>query len=154
MRRQDRQLSDGETAAVLRQGKYVVLSLCRENEPYIVTLSYGFDQSRNCLYLHCAQEGLKLEFCRANPAVCGTVIIDHGYADNECGHPFETVVLRGTVRFDETLEEKRHGVDTILDHLEHDPEAIRQKALKSDEIYKTITVLRLDIAEATGKKGR
>ncbi len=154
MRRQDRRLNDDEVAAILRQGKYVVLSLCRDNEPYIVTLSYGFDQEHRCLYLHCAKDGLKLEFLTANPAVCGTVIIDRGYADGECGHPFETVVLRGLVSRVETLEEKRHGVVTIVRHLEDDPEAIRQKALKTDDVYKTVSVLRLDIAEASGKKGR
>ena len=154
MRRQDRQVKDAEIAAIFREGKHVVLSLCRENEPYIVTLSYGFDQSRNCLYLHCAKDGLKLDFLSANPMVCGTVILDRGYVDNECGHPFETVVFRGLIRIAETLDEKRHGIQTIIGHLESNPQAIMQRALKTDAVYDTIQVLRLDIAEATGKKGR
>lgn len=26
---------------ILKRGKYTILSLCRDNEPYVVTLSYG-----------------------------------------------------------------------------------------------------------------
>ncbi|XEQ92066.1 hypothetical protein SCACP_08820 [Sporomusa carbonis] len=52
MRRHDRQLKTcKEINEILKKGKFVVLSLCQDNEPYIVTLSYGYDQSQNCLYL-------------------------------------------------------------------------------------------------------
>ena len=154
MRRQDRALDDDAITAILKKGKYIVLSLCRDNEPYIVTLSYGFDSVHNCLYLHSANDGLKLDFISANRAVCGTVIIDSGYVDGECGHQYETVVVRGQIHVADTLDEKRSGVDVILNHLEMNPLTIAQKALKTEGAYRAITVLRLDISEMTGKKGR
>lgn len=155
MRRQDRQLKTrDEIDGILMKGKFVVLSLCQDNEPYIVTLNYGYDQSHNCLYLHCANEGLKLDFITRNPLVCGTVIIDKGYIDNECGHEYETAVLRGKVQFINTLEEKRLGIEIILSHLEANPQPIMQKRLKTDDIFKTINVLKLVILDITGKKGR
>ena len=155
MRRQDRELkSREEIDAILNKGRFIVLSLCQDNEPYIVTLSYGYDQSQNCLYLHCANEGTKLDFIRRNSSVCATVIIDKGYVHNECGHEFETVVLRGVLEFVNTLEGKRLGVETILKHLEANPQPIMQKALKTNDAYKTITVLKLVISDVWGKKGR
>jgi nitroimidazol reductase NimA-like FMN-containing flavoprotein (pyridoxamine 5'-phosphate oxidase superfamily) len=155
MRRQDRQLKNkAEIVEILEKGKFVVLALCQGNEPYIVTLSYGYDPLQNCLYLHCANEGLKLDFIRNNPAVCGTIIIDKGYIENECGHEYETIVLRGQVVFLETVAEKRCGIETILRHLEVNPRPIMEKTLKTDDAYKTVTVLKLVIAEMTGKKGR
>ena len=155
MRRQDRELKKREEIdEILTKGKFVVLSLCQNNEPYIVTLSYGYDQSQKCLYLHCANEGVKLDFIRRNSSVCATVIIDKGYVHNECGHEYETVVLRGNLELVNTLEGKQLGIDTILHHLEANPQPIMQKALKTDDVYKTITVLKLVISEVSGKKGR
>lgn len=155
MRRHDRQLKTRkEIDEILNKGKFIVLSLCQDNEPYIVTLSYGYDQSQNCLYLHCANEGTKLEFIKKNPSVCGTVIIDKGYIDNECGHEYETVVLRGNLQFIDILEEKRLGIETILSQLETNPQPIIQRTFKTESVYKTITVLKLVITDITGKKGR
>ncbi len=155
MRRHDRQLKTREELdEILKKGKFAVLSLCQDNEPYIVTLNYGYDQAQNCLYFHCANEGTKLDFIRRNPSACGTVIIDKGYVANECGHEYETVVLRGNLQFINTLEEKRFGIMTILHHLESNPQPIVQRTLKTDDVYKTVTVLKLAILDITGKKGR
>ena len=155
MRRKDRQInSKAKMVEILERGRFIVLALCRGDEPYIVTLSYGYDRSQNCLYLHCANEGMKLDFIRKNPAVCGTVILDKGYIDNECGHEYETVVLRGQILFSETREERRRGIETILHHLEVNPKPFMQKTIESDDVFKTITVLKLVISNMTGKKGR
>jgi nitroimidazol reductase NimA-like FMN-containing flavoprotein (pyridoxamine 5'-phosphate oxidase superfamily) len=155
MRRQDRELKKREEIDdILKQGKFVVLALCHDNEPYSVTLSYGYEQAQNCLYLHTANEGLKLDFLRKNPSVCATVVIDKGYIYHECGHEYESVVLRGNIEFVTTLEGKRRGVQTILHQLEPNPQPIMQRALKTDAVYKTISVLKLVISSISGKKGR
>jgi uncharacterized protein len=53
MRRKDRQITDkDELSEILTQGKYAIISMCRDNEPYIVTLSYGYDKAKNALYFH------------------------------------------------------------------------------------------------------
>jgi hypothetical protein len=63
--RPNREITSAETInAILMKGKFVILSLCRNNEPYIVTLSYGYDLEKNAIYLHTAKKGLKLEFIR------------------------------------------------------------------------------------------
>jgi nitroimidazol reductase NimA-like FMN-containing flavoprotein (pyridoxamine 5'-phosphate oxidase superfamily) len=82
------------------------------------------------------------------------LIPENGYIDNECGHEYETVVLRGKVQFINALEEKRLGIETILSHLEANPQPIMQKRLKTNYIFKIINVLKLVISDITGKKGR
>jgi nitroimidazol reductase NimA-like FMN-containing flavoprotein (pyridoxamine 5'-phosphate oxidase superfamily) len=155
MRRQDRQVVNrDEIDDILKRGKFVVLSLCRDNEPYIVTLSYGYDQASNCLYLHCANQGLKLDFIRENPLVCGTVIIDKGYLSDQCAHEYETVVFRGDVQFLSTLQEKRLAMACLMNHLEADPQPIIERNLKTDAAYHGVTLLKLAIKEITGKWGR
>jgi nitroimidazol reductase NimA-like FMN-containing flavoprotein (pyridoxamine 5'-phosphate oxidase superfamily) len=44
------------------------LGLCKDNVPYIVPVSFGYDGAH--IYFHTAPEGLKLEFFAANPQVC------------------------------------------------------------------------------------
>ncbi|MBW6479881.1 MAG: pyridoxamine 5'-phosphate oxidase family protein, partial [Bacteroidales bacterium] len=68
-----------EINSILSKGKYAVISMCRDNEPYIVTLSYGADLTSKTLYFHCATKGLKLDFLSSNKNVCATVIEDGGY---------------------------------------------------------------------------
>ena len=75
-----------EITRILKSGKYTVVSMCRNNEPYIVTLSYGYDPDTNSLYFHCSKKGLKLEFLIENTKVCATVIEDEGYINDQCDH--------------------------------------------------------------------
>lgn len=56
--------------------------------------------------------------------------------------------------FVETLEEKKHGMDILLKHLEDNPDKITQECLSNDKYYKNLGILRLDIAEINGKWGR
>lgn len=55
-----------EIDTILKNGKFAVISMCKDNEPYIVTLSYGYDSEKESLYFHCAQKGLKLDFLSFN----------------------------------------------------------------------------------------
>ena len=139
---------------ILTRGTYTVLALCRDNEPYVVTLSYGYDREGRALYCHCACKGLKLDFIRANNQVCGTVFLDEGYIKGECGQPFRSVVYRGTVDEVTALDEKKHAMSVLLDHLEDDPEIVRRRSLSEDKRYNAFAILRINLGEMTAKKGR
>jgi len=53
LNRSDREiLVDSNINKMLYAGKYIVISMCSNNEPYIVTLSYGYDMDSNALYFH------------------------------------------------------------------------------------------------------
>jgi nitroimidazol reductase NimA-like FMN-containing flavoprotein (pyridoxamine 5'-phosphate oxidase superfamily) len=153
MRKKEREIIDKNLLSeILRNGKYVVISMCRDNEPYLVTLSYGYDENKNALFFHCSPQGLKLDFIRQNPNVCATVIEDRGYKMGDCSHAYRSVVFWGKMYQLHDLAEKKHAIDVLLDHLEDNPDIIREKSLKSDEDYKDVGILRLDISEMTGKK--
>lgn len=146
--------SDSEIYDILKNGKFAVISMCRDNEPYIVTLSYGFDSDSKSLYFHCAPHGLKLDFIGVSPQVCATVIEDGGYLINECGHNYRTVVFWGIMTIVSELDEKIHGMSVLLNHLESDTVVIKDKLLKSNDYYSKMVVLKLDITQIHGKEGR
>lgn len=143
-----------EVVELLKRGKYAVIALCRDNEPYVVTLSYGYDVERHALFFHCAQKGLKVDFLRSNPRVCATVIEDGGYQTGECAHEYRSVVFWGTMRVVESLEEKQQGMSVLLHQLEHDAAVIQQMQEKADLMHVNMLILRLDIEQIHGKAGR
>ena len=152
MRRVEKEISDMETLIeILKGGKYTVISMCKENEVYLVTLSYGYDESKNALYFHCAKEGQKIEFIKSNPFVCGTVIEDNGYKDG-CSQAYRSVVFRGKMVILEDIHEKKIGCDVLLNQLENDPTTTKNKFFKKDETYENLRMLRLDIKEISGKE--
>ena len=69
---------EAEIQAILAGGKFATLAFARQGEPYLVTMNYGYDPEQRALYFHSAPQGLKIEFARENPQVCGTVIVDEG----------------------------------------------------------------------------
>jgi nitroimidazol reductase NimA-like FMN-containing flavoprotein (pyridoxamine 5'-phosphate oxidase superfamily) len=144
-----------EIHEILKNGKYVVISMCRENEPYVVTLSYGYDPESNSLYFHSAKKGLKLDFIQANPYVCATVIADGGYVIDECAHNYRTVVFWGNMSVVEQMDEKKRGMKVLLNHLENNQTVITEKFQKSDGYYYSkMEVLKLEILQIHGKAGR
>ena len=155
MRRKDKEITDTEEMFdILQEGKFATISMCQNNEPYIVTLNYGYDRQKNSLYFHCAKEGLKLKILKSNPKACGTVIQDYGYVMNECNHSYRSVVFGGKIKIVGDLEEKKRGLNTMLNHLEENPSQIKEKSLRNDKAYDKPCILRFDIKEITGKDGK
>jgi len=145
---------DSEIKEILKNGKFTVISMCRDNEPYIVTLSYGFDAGHNSLYFHCATKGLKLDFIRSNPNVCATVIDDGGYVMGHCEHNYKTVVFWGQLKVVTEPEERIHGMNVLLNHLEQDSGVIASYVVKSNNQASKMEILRLDIIQIHGKAGK
>lgn len=155
LNRPNRELTQAtDINAILMNGKYAVIAMCRDNEPYVVTLSYGFDINKRSLYFHCATQGLKLDFLRCNKRVCATVIEDGGYVMDECGHEYKSVVMWGDMHILTDLDEKKHGMEMLLLHLEEKTSVQQEKLLKSDGFYSKMEILRLDIDQIHGKAGR
>jgi Predicted flavin-nucleotide-binding protein len=155
MRKQERQITDEkELQEILTQGKYAIIAMCRDNEPYIVTLSYGYDHSQNALYFHTGTKGLKIDFIQHNPDVCATIIDDRGYCKNECSHAYRSIVLFGKMAYIEDIREKKRGMEVLLNHLEENPGPIKERTLKNEKVYENVAVLKLNITEISGKKGK
>jgi nitroimidazol reductase NimA-like FMN-containing flavoprotein (pyridoxamine 5'-phosphate oxidase superfamily) len=136
---------------ILSNGKFSTISFCKKNEPYLVTLSYGFDSEKNCLYFHSAKKGLKFEFLKENSLVCGTIIEDLGYNHDNCSHSYRSIVFWGNLVQIDNLDEKIHGFDILFNHLEQQPDKLKSKFFKDSKVYDSISILRLDIDEITGK---
>jgi len=150
VRRKDREITDAaEMRAVLKTSKYVTVALCMDNEPYLVSLSHGYDEKNRCLYFHCAAEGKKLVYAQANPKVWGQAMLDFGVTD-ECDYAYTSVQFSGTMRLITDLAEKHHAMQVLVRQQSKTPEEKLAK-ISPEKLAKT-TMLRINITALTGKK--
>ena len=134
---------------MLKATKYVTVALCMDNEPYLVSLSHGYDQAKNCLYFHCAPEGKKLVYLKANNKVWGQAVLDYGVTD-ECDYAYTSIHFSGKMHLINDLSEKQHAIEVLVRQVSLNPEAKLAK-IKPEKLGKT-TMGRIDIEYITGKK--
>lgn len=152
IRRKDKEIADiDEMKTILKQADYVTLGMCLYDEPYLVTLSHGYDEEKNCVYFHCAQEGKKISILQQNNRVWGQALIDRGYVQGSCDHLYATTQFKGKVTFLENLSEKEHALRVMIRALDDNPEKVMEKQLLPKSIQK-VKIGRIDIEFMTGKK--
>jgi len=154
LKRKDLEITDVDTLKkILRSTKYVTIALSINNKPYLVSLSHGYDEKRNCIYFHCAGKGKKLDYVKSNNSVWGQALLDHGYVEGECDHLFASVHFSGNVTLIEKLEEKRSAIECMVKQLDKNPETLLPECLDPKELSK-LTMGRIDINYITGKKSK
>lgn len=152
MRRTDKEVRDPDAISqIIRKCQVCRLALAKENTPYIVPVSFGYDGS--ALYFHTAKVGSKIDFMAANPRVCFE--FEHGvrlasHETNPCNWTFsyQSVIGYGTVRELADPEEKGYGLHQIM----------RQYSEKewtfSAESLEPILVWKIEIESMTGKQSK
>lgn len=67
---------------------------------------------------------------------------------------YRTVVIRGKMELLEDEMDRGKGIEVIIKHLEKHPEEIMAKVHGGTETWRNTMMMRLMIAEITGKQGR
>jgi len=149
MRRKDKEVVEfAEIEQIVRKSLVCRLALAEKNQPYIVPLCFGFKNS--ALYFHSAPEGRKIEILRKNNKVCFEFDLDHEVvSDKEAckwGVKYRSVIGFGKASFVENLEEKRLGLDVIMQHYSGRSFQYPQSAVEN------VVVIKVEIETMTGKK--
>jgi len=150
VRRKDREITDQtELKNILKSTKYITIALCRNSEPYLVSLSHGYDEENSCLYFHCAPEGKKLVFAESNNKIWGQAVMDYGVTD-ECDYAYSSIHFSGTFHLINELAEKQRAMDILVRQLSSNPEEKLSK-IKPEKLEKT-TMGKIKISYMSGKK--
>lgn len=142
MRRKDREITDPELISEVIRGSDVCrLGLAKENTPYIVPLSFGYDG--NAIYFHTARVGRKIDFIESNRAVCfeferGVQLRPDPTDPCEWGFSFQSVIGLGTIHELETLAEKVHGLDQIMRHYSGQDWELGEKSVGNLRVWKIV----------------
>ena len=153
LRRKDKEITDsGTLRKILKSTSYVTIAMCKDNQPYLASLSHGYDEEHNCLYFHCASEGKKLDYLVTSNKVWGQALLDYGTRSTEsgCTHIYASVHFGGRVTFLDDVKEKRYAMECMISQLRNDPKPPMAK-LDNEQLNK-ITIGRIDIERMTGKK--
>jgi uncharacterized protein len=152
LRRMDKAiLEPSAVKAILQEAKFITLALSLNDEPYLATLSHGFDEEENCIYFHCAKEGRKIDVMKANPRVWGQALVDGGYQQGCCDHLYRAAQFHGNVSFVEDAFEKKHALEVLIRHLDKNPEAVIAKQITAASLDRVL-IGRVDIDFLSGKK--
>jgi nitroimidazol reductase NimA-like FMN-containing flavoprotein (pyridoxamine 5'-phosphate oxidase superfamily) len=147
MRRADRLVTDRAAMDdVLRCADVLHLAMTGEDGPYLVPVNFGYDGQR--IWVHCAEEGHKLDLLAADPRVCFEACVDVRIVPGkECGWGarFRSVIGFGTAVLVGDAAEKAHGLGVLIEHYSGRPETV---ALEKSS---GVAVLRIDIESMTGK---
>jgi nitroimidazol reductase NimA-like FMN-containing flavoprotein (pyridoxamine 5'-phosphate oxidase superfamily) len=151
MRRKELEITDpNKLKKILKKAKYVTIALSMDNQPYLVSLSHGYDEAHNCIYFHCAKEGKKIDYLKSNNVVWGQALLDGGYQEDECNHFFATAQFRGKVTFLKDVKEKQQAVECMIRQLNKKAKKMIDET--TPEKLKKTTFGRIDISYMSGKK--
>lgn len=120
MRKSAREIKDEvQIKQLFEDCQTIRLALYDEPYPYVVPLSYGWEErdGRFYVYFHCAKEGKKLDLIAKNPNVCFETDILNGYVDT--GHSV-TADYKSIIAFGKAErvygQELVHGLELLLKH--------------------------------------
>ncbi len=150
MRRFRQLLPEEETLDILKNGTNGVLALCgSDGEPYAVPISYVYADGK--LYFHGAGVGHKHDIIKENPRASFAVVQQDEIVPEKFTTYFKSVIAFGTIKYAETREEIRHGIELLAKKyspLETD-EAVQAEIAASG---KGMRVFVLEIEKITGKQ--
>ena len=151
MRRTEKKISDPkELERILLGQRIATFAMCRDGEPYLVTLNYAYAPESRSIYFHCATGGKKLDFIRANPRIWGQVLEDGGYLEGQCDHRFRSVHFWGAAEMIVGAEEKRAAISKLIDKQETERAKLKEKLL-GDAKLDDVTVIRIWLEGMSGK---
>ena len=151
MRRKDREISDrGTIDDIIRRCRVCRLGMCDNGQPYVVPMSFGYDGQ--CIYLHAATEGKKIDILQRNSRVCFEFdILDEVVpSDTACswGMRYESVIGAGSAEIVTEREAKSAALAQIMRQYNSDAWTFDEHQLAGT------LVLCIGIEEVTGKSRR
>jgi nitroimidazol reductase NimA-like FMN-containing flavoprotein (pyridoxamine 5'-phosphate oxidase superfamily) len=152
MRRTDKEITDQELISrVIQNAQVCRLGLARENIPYILPVSFGYDGE--AIYFHTAKEGRKIEFLTANNRLCFEFEHDVRVITNDSNpckwtFSFQSVIGYGYVQELTEIPSKIDGLNKVMRHYSG------QDWTFSEENLEAIKVWRITIESLTGKQSK
>ena len=156
MRRKQRQVQDPrKIEEILRSQKICRIAMCDEGEPYIIPVTYGYEDGS--LYIHCAKRGRKLDIIRKNNLVGfeieADVILDQPAELAEWKQFFKCVVGVGRAVILETREDIARALDILAAQFDLDEGEWSQVCGEGITDWEKVTgAFRIDIVKMTCKQ--
>ena len=150
MRKANQEIKDKKVLEeILSQAQICRLAMIDNGEPYLLAFNYGFQN--NCIYIHSAPEGRKIDILKRNPKVCFEVEQEARLIKGEEACKWSTlyrsVVGYGKVEIITDFEKKWQALEIIMkQHGYPDKTEFNKKEVDF------IIILKLTISSMHGKQ--
>lgn len=152
IRRGEKEITDSsEMARVLNEAKYITIAMTDVDGPYLASLTHVYDEKRNAIYFHCAQEGRKVDILRRDNRVWGQALIDLGYVEGKCDHLYESTQFKGRAVFVQGIQVKRRALEAMIRKNDRNPDAVIGAQLTEESLAR-VNIGRIDIEYMSGKR--
>lgn len=150
MRRKDKEITEKNIIEkVINEAEVCRIALSNENAPYIVPMNFGYKD--DCVYLHSAREGTKLNIMKVNDNICFEVESQVELVKNEnlCkwGAKYYSVIGFGKAVIVDDINEKRKALNIIME--KYTGKASHEY---SEESINKIVVIKVALHSLSGKK--
>lgn len=150
MRRIKQQVSDAECKKILLEEKRAAFSVIGENGyPYTIPVNFYFDESDNCIYLHGAREGHKIDAIKECNKVCFTTWNQGFKKDDNWEWNVTSVVVFGKVKFLDDSTIIKDKLRKLAAKYYPTREEIEEEM--SSQAINRVQMLAIDIEHMTGK---
>jgi uncharacterized protein len=137
-----RDLSQDECTSLLSAAKYGRLGLAKDDRPYVVPMSYVYEDGK--IYLHSRGLGKKVKYATDNPQVCFQIDV----LEKE---RWSSVVVSGISRLSESVEAKQKMFDAFT---KKGQGGHAGKKFSREELERMpMTIWEIEILEMTGREG-
>ena len=150
MRLENREIKEySEIIDVLKRANTIRLGIHNEPYPYVVPLSFGFEEKDGeiVLYIHGAKEGFKHTLLEKNKNVCVEADIFHRCVETGSGI---TVEYESIIGFGEAIlidaDEAVKGLDLLCSYYGYDGFEYNKSVLEHMRVYKIV------LKSITGKR--
>jgi nitroimidazol reductase NimA-like FMN-containing flavoprotein (pyridoxamine 5'-phosphate oxidase superfamily) len=150
MRKKKQEITDNKIInEILTESKICRVAMLDNDTPYVLPFNYGYKD--NCIYIHSAPEGKKIELLRKNNKVCFEIeqiaeIVKH---EKPCkwATTYRSIIGYGEVDIITDYEQKKKGLDIIMSQYGEDSDLEY-----ADKQIDNIVILNLRITKLTGKQ--
>ena len=148
VRRQDRLLDEARARELLATAEYGVLSIVdRDRKPYGVPVNFVFDE--DCIYIHCANEGRKLDCIDLYDDVSFCIVGRVNLLPSKFTTEYESVILTGEATIITDDEERMRALELLLE--KYSPNDIKVGMKYARSSFSRTDIIRIDIATFSGK---
>ncbi|HSO87877.1 MAG TPA: pyridoxamine 5'-phosphate oxidase family protein [Draconibacterium sp.] len=150
MRKANQEITDKSILEeILSNSKICRLGMIDNGLPYVLPFNFGFHE--NCIYIHSAPVGKKIDLMKENPLVCFEIEQQTDIVEDEIACKWSTlyrsVVGYGNVEIITDFEEKNRGLEIIM--TQHGYKGKMEFEPKEVEF---VVLLKLSISSMTGKQ--
>lgn len=123
MRRNDRTVKDiYKFKEIVSKCQVVRVTICKDDEPYLVPLKYGyeFNDEELILYCYCSNKSKNLDILDKNPNIFIEIDDEENLVKDNTPYEFEfkysSIKSPGKVEFIYNIYDKIHGLNKIIEH--------------------------------------